>query len=247
LSDSIFDRDYFDSGKPEAGSGHFSEYAISALAPYFNSLASRLVSELNPGRILDLGCAKGFLVYAFRKLGVESYGVDISSYALSNAPPEVRSYLFQNDLEHDKLPFSDKTFDLIIASGVLEWLSNYNFAISEAQRTLKDGAAFLMIADFSRASNPKYRRYRVSVYNKHFWVKVFKEHGFELIEGFSKNITDSYTGDLFTDALEHGHVLKHFPRKIAQWIFMERVGRNRVWLLFRLEQRSRSRGGNGKR
>ena len=39
-------------------------------------------------KILDIGCAKGFLVKDLLNLGIDSYGIDISRYALDNSDKE---------------------------------------------------------------------------------------------------------------------------------------------------------------
>ena len=44
-------------------------------------------------RILDYGCAKGYMVKALRWLGREAYGCDISDYALKSADHEITSFL----------------------------------------------------------------------------------------------------------------------------------------------------------
>ena len=52
-------------------------------------------SLTNQSRILDIGCAKGFMLYDFTKklgkIGID--GIDVSEYAISNALDEVRSNL----------------------------------------------------------------------------------------------------------------------------------------------------------
>ena len=48
--------------------------------------------DLKPGdRILDVGCAKGFLVKDLLKVcpGLDAFGVDVSEYALMHCEPEV--------------------------------------------------------------------------------------------------------------------------------------------------------------
>jgi 2-polyprenyl-3-methyl-5-hydroxy-6-metoxy-1,4-benzoquinol methylase len=45
---------------------------------FFGKIADAIVREINPGSVLDAGCAMGFLVEALRQRGVEAYGVDIS-------------------------------------------------------------------------------------------------------------------------------------------------------------------------
>src|SRR3990172_9695055 len=39
--------------------------------------------------VLDVGCAKGYLVKALRWLGRNAYGYDVSEYAIAHCDPEV--------------------------------------------------------------------------------------------------------------------------------------------------------------
>ena len=51
---------------------------------------------LRPGdRFLDVGCGKGFLLYDFTQAvpGIEATGIDISTYAIEHAKPEVKPRL----------------------------------------------------------------------------------------------------------------------------------------------------------
>jgi len=50
-------------------------------ARFFGGIATRLIEVLKPRRVLDAGCALGFLVEAFWDRGVEAWGIDISSFA----------------------------------------------------------------------------------------------------------------------------------------------------------------------
>lgn len=77
-----------------------------------------LILSRKPSRVLDVGCAFGFIPLRLRKKGVDAYGVDISNYAISHAPEEIKPYL-QVASAHE-LPFGDKSFDLIYSASVLE-------------------------------------------------------------------------------------------------------------------------------
>ena len=65
--------------------------------------------------ILDIGCAKGFLLHDFRELmpNCTVAGIDVSEYAIDHAMPSVKTYLKVASAE--KLPFPDKSFDLVIS------------------------------------------------------------------------------------------------------------------------------------
>ena len=70
---------------------------------------------LKPGmRVLDVGCAKGFLVKDLMLVcpGLEAFGLDISLYALMHCEPEVVGRLHLGTAE--QLPFPDRSFDCVL-------------------------------------------------------------------------------------------------------------------------------------
>jgi SAM-dependent methyltransferase len=73
-------------------------------------------------KVLDIGCAKGFMVRMLREGGMEAYGVDVSEYAINTAPPNVKSYLHLVDVESETLPFHDEFFDLVVSMSTFEHL-----------------------------------------------------------------------------------------------------------------------------
>jgi protein-L-isoaspartate(D-aspartate) O-methyltransferase len=95
---------------------------------------------LKPGdKILDVGCGKGFLLYDFTQAvpGVEVRGLDISSYAIENAKEEVRPFLQTGHA--NRLPFADKSFDLVVSITTLHNLYCYDLdkALREVERVGK--------------------------------------------------------------------------------------------------------------
>jgi SAM-dependent methyltransferase len=59
----------------------------------YQDMAVLLTEILRPGRHVDVGCGKGFLVLAMRELGVESFGLDFSPALVKQAPKEIQKYL----------------------------------------------------------------------------------------------------------------------------------------------------------
>ena len=71
---------------------------------------------LKPGmRVLDVGCAKGFLVKDLMQEtpGLEAFGLDVSCYALMHCEPESVGRLHLGTAE--RLPFPDASFDAVLS------------------------------------------------------------------------------------------------------------------------------------
>jgi protein-L-isoaspartate(D-aspartate) O-methyltransferase len=90
-------------------------------------------------RILDIGCAKGFLVHDFMKVlsGADVVGLDISEYAIAHAMPEVKGRVSVGDAV--SLPYPDKSFDLVVSINTLHNLRIYDLdkALREIERVGK--------------------------------------------------------------------------------------------------------------
>ncbi len=84
----VYDADYYERGV-ESGKSCYSNYRW--LPELTIPMAMVLIDTLGirPGagqRVLDFGCAKGFVTKALRMLRRDAWGIDISRYALSQAP-----------------------------------------------------------------------------------------------------------------------------------------------------------------
>lgn len=168
-------------------------YELDTRYPSVRIIASVLVNKFRPEQVLDVGCARGYLVYAFQELGVESFGVDISDYAIAHSPESIRSRLQKVNVDSDELPFESETFDMIASLECMEHLQTPDHAISEMARVLKPGgiAAIIVpkttllsrLAKSALGRNPSH----VSVLSKQSWLQKFKSHGFSHIGDFVEN------------------------------------------------------------
>lgn len=92
--------------------------------------------------VLDIGCAKGFMLYDMTKIipGISINGIDISSYAIENCIDEISEYLQVGDAK--ELNFEDNSFDLCISVTTIHNLE-YNDcikALREINRVSKNKA-----------------------------------------------------------------------------------------------------------
>ena len=107
----------------------------------------RLVVEmLAPvrGRILEVGCGPAVMTPELAAMGLEVYGVDVSSEMIRRArqrmtghPLEKRCHFAVGDFE--RLEFADGFFDAVLAMGVLEYLPVYAGALRSTARVLRPG------------------------------------------------------------------------------------------------------------
>nr|WP_273700654.1 class I SAM-dependent methyltransferase [Coxiella burnetii] len=134
-------------------------------------------------RVLDIGCAKGFLVKDFMKAcpGLEAYGIDISEYALMNCEPEVVGRLHLGNADH--LPFPDNSFDAVISLNTVHNLPRERviIALREIQR-VSGGKAYIQVDSYHTPEQKSLFEDWVLTAEFHDypegWIKVFEEAGY---------------------------------------------------------------------
>lgn len=149
---------------------------------------------LKPGdRVLDIGCAKGFLVKDLMQVcpGLEAFGIDVSEYALLHCEPEVVGRLHLGS--GDRLPFPDGSFACVLSLNTI-----HNFprdravvAMREIQR-LSGGRAFVQVDSYRTPEQKAIFESWVLTAEFHDypdgWVALFREAG--------------YTGDYYWTIIE---------------------------------------------
>jgi len=144
-------------------------------------------------RVLDVGCAKGFLVKDLMLAcpGLEAFGLDVSLYALMHSEKEIIGRLHLGTAE--KLPFPDNSFDCVLCLNTV-----HNFprpraikVMQEIQRT-SGGRAFVQVDSYHTPEQKEI--FESWVLTADFydypqgWVELFKEAG--------------YTGDYYWTIIE---------------------------------------------
>ena len=127
----IFNEDYFERGL-ESGLSCYSNYRWLHKQTIMACGAIIKFAEIEKEHtLLDFGASKGFYVKGFLELGIESWGWDISKYAVDNCHPDVKDRMTLLDM-NQSFP-KNRWYDWVLAKDVLEHL-----AIDKMRIFLKD-------------------------------------------------------------------------------------------------------------
>jgi ubiquinone/menaquinone biosynthesis C-methylase UbiE len=184
-----YGREYFD-GAREVGYGGY------RYDGRWIPIAEDIVRHFNlkrGDRVLDVGCAKGFLVKDLMQVcpGLEAFGLDISEYALMHCEPEVVGRLHRGSAE--RLAFPDNSFSAVISINTI-----HNFERAGAVRAVREverlapGRGFIQVDAYR---TPAQRELFMS------WVLTAKFHDYP--DGWRKVFAEAgYTGDYYWTILE---------------------------------------------
>jgi 2-polyprenyl-3-methyl-5-hydroxy-6-metoxy-1,4-benzoquinol methylase len=172
-----FNEAYFESGKTSNYKNYF-DY------PFFKDLAYFLWEKYLPKSVLEVGCAKGFLIKWLRRLRVDAIGLDISQYAVDNAPEDVKDYVQCVDFSSDKV-INNIHFDLVVSFETIEHIPDNK--LKQFIKNLYDATN-----DWCILSTPIVPRgypstdggldkSHVSLHSKDYWCDAFKAVGFEFL------------------------------------------------------------------
>ncbi len=132
-------------------------------------------------RLLDIGCAKGFLVKDLLELGIDAYGIDVSEYALMNCEPEAVGRLHLGSA--DNLLFPDNSFAAVVSINTTHNLVRENciIALQEMER-LAPGKGFIQVdAYYTDEQKKVFEDWVLTA--KYYgypeeWISVFQEAGY---------------------------------------------------------------------
>ncbi|MCS5551301.1 MAG: class I SAM-dependent methyltransferase, partial [Gammaproteobacteria bacterium] len=134
-----FGKEFFDGSRNHGYGGfyynaRFWKNVVPAFQQHWNLI--------NGDSVLDIGCAKGFMIYDMQLLiqGLQVSGIDISEYAIDNAKEEVKN--FCKVANATDLPFADKSIDVSISITTLHNLEEKELvrALLEIERVTKRGS-----------------------------------------------------------------------------------------------------------
>jgi SAM-dependent methyltransferase len=148
-----FSKDYFDGNRNSGYGGYYYDGRWINIA---KSIIKIYKLKKN-SKVLDVGCAKGFLMHDLLKVSknkIKVYGVDISSYAKSKSMPLIKKKIKICNCK--KLPFKDNFFDFVISTNTVHNLNKADCinAIKEISRVSK-GKSFIQVDSYTNKKEYK--------------------------------------------------------------------------------------------
>lgn len=106
----------------------------------------RAIDPKSGESILDFGCGCGYITFAIARYGANATGIDVDPYvATIEVPANLSSRLTFKQASGTSLPFSDASFDKILASEVLPMIPNPVEFMKEIMRVLKPNGKLIIV------------------------------------------------------------------------------------------------------
>lgn len=133
--------------------------------------------------VLDVGCAKGFMLHDMAELipGITVKGVDISEYAIANAIEDMKPHV--QVANATKLPFPDKSFDLVISVTTVHNLERPECiqALREIERVSRGHSFITVDAYHDNEEKERMNAWNLTaktVLHVDEWRELFREAGY---------------------------------------------------------------------
>ena len=174
-----FEKEYFDGTREQGYGGYYYDGR-------WVGIAKKLIDIFkldNNSKILDVGCAKGFLLHDLYEINptFELHGVEISKYAIKNSKSTVTKFI--KNISCENLPYPDNYFDCVVAINTIHNLNMEGCikSIKEIQR-VSNGNAFIQVDAYrndEELESFKDWMLTAQTYMKpQEWLNIFKETGY---------------------------------------------------------------------
>jgi len=163
MSQHPYTRGYFEDG--QAGYKLYRDFLS-------NYKALEVILERKPSSVLELGCARGYVVKKLEDHGVKAVGIDVSEHAWHT---RCTDSLVLADATITPWKFKDKEYDLCYSKDFLEHLPEDRLpsVIKEIERVCKRGLHAVTFSDHPHAKDDPSH---LILQSKEWWIEQFKRH-----------------------------------------------------------------------
>ncbi len=174
-----FGREYFDGDRTQGYGGYRYDGRWVPVARRMQEFYGLKAGEI----VLDVGCAKGFLLHDFLQVipGIRVRGVDISAYAVEHAMARVKPFLAVGSAT--ALPYPDQSFDLVISINTVHNLplDRCKQAIREMERVScrhKYVQVDSFLTEEQRRTFQRWQLTALTYFDPAGWRRLFAEAGY---------------------------------------------------------------------
>lgn len=221
-----FDKDYFE---------NYDQTLTKGEKPLYNRFWVRYLRKIrSQGRILDVGCGRGFFLKYAEKY-YETFGMDISKYGIDQARHISPRSTFQIGTVY-KFGYKDRVFDIVSSFDLLEHIERPAYVLQEYNRVLKiDGILVISVPNIhsigKKWKKDKWFGYKDKTHqtllSNNQWLDILEKNGFEIKDRFYDGLWDSPYWDGLPARLQH--LVFKIPVTFLFWLgykFPQKFGEN---------------------
>lgn len=178
-----YGQDYWDS--LDGGAGYTDSVIWEDLAHIIKELYcyDSEGNDISSGRrLVDVGCAHGWLVKHMRRRGLETFGLDISDWAISQSEPYVKEFLQSWDMtDSSSAPgFGFGTCDFLTCFETLEHIPEelVDESLKSISLLMKDGGKALLSICLVDTPGWETDPTHVTIKTRQWWVEKLNDAGF---------------------------------------------------------------------
>ena len=174
-----FDKEFFDGSRDTGYGGYVYDGRWVAVAQRLK----RHYGLRRGARVLDIGCAKGFLVHDFVNEGLNAWGLDVSGYALAHAYGHKTARQLTHRLMHrSAVDIPLLKYDLIVSINSLHNLPRDELATTLKKISERSKHAYITMDayrnDDERARMEAWNLTAKTIMHVDEWVAFFAECGY---------------------------------------------------------------------
>lgn len=202
----IYDEHYYDAWGTGMNAAHVAALKRRTFARMLDRLAR--VAGVHRGRLLDLGCATGYLLEVAKGRGFEPFGVELNRFSAGQAQEKFGAgHVHCGTLED--APFLAGSFQAVVMCDLLEHVRSPRRLLAQTHRLLAPGGAAVVVAPDCSAISARllkagwtdYKREHLFSFDKRTLPAALRQAGFAVreVRAFPKFLDLTYIRQQLTE------------------------------------------------